>query len=62
LLECHTPLSGFNKKEVRTLKPLKTHEAGVDVHKEILAITVLVGAADSEPQAQHFECKTFTEN
>lgn len=44
------------------MKALKTHVAGVDVHKEVLAITVLIGAADAEPEAQHFECKTFTED
>jgi transposase len=44
------------------MKALKTHVAGVDVHKEILAITILIGAADEEPKAQHFECKTFTED
>jgi hypothetical protein len=44
------------------MKALKTHVAGVDVHKEILAITVLIGAADSEPVVQHFECQTFTED
>jgi transposase len=41
---------------------LKTHVAGVDVHKEILAITVLIGASDAEPMAQHFECRTFTDD
>jgi len=44
------------------MQALKTHVAGVDVHKEILAITVLVGAADEEPVAHHFECSTFTED
>ena len=44
------------------MKALKTYVAGVDVHKEILAITVLIGAADEEPKAHHFECKTFTED
>lgn len=44
------------------MQALKTHVAGVDVHKEILAITVLIGAADEEPVAQHFECSTFTED
>jgi transposase len=44
------------------MKALKTHVAGVDVHKEILAITVLIGAADEEPKAYHFECQTFTED
>jgi transposase len=44
------------------MKALKTRVAGVDVHKEVLAITVLVGSPDEEPVAQHFECKTFTED
>lgn len=41
---------------------LRTHVAGVDVHKDILVITVLTGDADSEPKAFQFECKTFTED
>jgi transposase len=41
---------------------LRTNVAGVDVHKEVLAITVLRGAADSEPEVIQFECKTFTED
>jgi hypothetical protein len=40
------------------MKALKTHVAGIDVHKEVLVITVLVGAADVEPTATHFECIT----
>ena len=44
------------------MKALKTAVAGVDVHKEILAITVLIGAPDEEPVAQHFECSTFTDD
>lgn len=44
------------------MKALKTHVAGVDVHKEILAITVLVGGTDEEPVATHLECGTFTED
>jgi transposase len=43
------------------MEALRTHVAGVDVHKDILAITVLVGAADSEPNVVQFECTTFTE-
>jgi transposase len=44
------------------MKALKTHVAGVDVHKEILAITVLTGSSDEEPQALELECSTFTED
>lgn len=43
------------------MEALRTHVAGVDVHKEILAITVLIGSHQSEPSAQQFECTTFTE-
>ena len=41
---------------------LRTHVAGVDVHKEILAITVLRGAADADPEVIQFQCNTFTED
>lgn len=41
---------------------IKTHVAGVDVHKQILAITVMVGGADQEPKVEQFECNTFTED
>jgi len=44
------------------MKPLRTKVAGVDVHKEMLAITVLIGDAESEPEVQQFECQTFTED
>ena len=44
------------------MHPLKTHVAGVDVHKEVLAITVLIGKTDEEPVATQFECATFTED
>jgi transposase len=43
------------------MEALRTHVAGVDVHKDMLAITTLIGAADAEPQVQQFECLTFTE-
>ena len=36
--------------------------AGIDVHKEKLAITVLIGPADLEPQVHQFESSTFTED
>lgn len=36
--------------------------AGVDVHKEILAITVIKGKADETPEVFQFECKTFSED
>ncbi len=44
------------------MKAMRTHVAGVDVHKEMLAITVLIGDADSEPEVHQFECLTFTED
>lgn len=44
------------------MRPLRTHVAGVDVHKEILAITVLIGDAESEPTVHQFECSTFTDD
>lgn len=44
------------------MQALRCHVAGVDVHKEILAITVLRGDADSEPEVIQFECNTFTED
>ncbi len=43
------------------MEALRTHVAGVDVHKEVLAITVLIGDRESEPKAIQFECTTFTE-
>ena len=39
-----------------------THVAGVDVHKEMLVITTLVGALDREPVQEQWTCKTFTED
>ena len=44
------------------MKAIRTHVAGVDVHKEIIVITVLVGDADLEPAVHQFECSTFTED
>ena len=44
------------------MKALNTRVAGVDVHKEMLSITVLTGEADAEPQVEQFECQTFTED
>lgn len=43
------------------MEALRTHVAGVDVHKEMLAITVLIGAHDEEPGVEQFECSTFTD-
>lgn len=44
------------------MKALKTHVAGVDVHKDILAITILIGNADEDPIAEHLECSTMTDD
>lgn len=41
---------------------LRTHVAGVDVHKEMLAITILVGKGDDKPEVFQFEAKTFSED
>jgi transposase len=41
---------------------LHTHVAGVDVHKDVLAITVIIGESDAKPQVTQFTCKTFTED
>ena len=44
------------------MQVLRSHVAGVDVHKEVLAITVLIGKADAQPKEIQFESKTFTED
>lgn len=44
------------------MEVFKTHVAGVDVHKEILAITTVVGEPESAPQVSQFSCQTFTED
>jgi len=44
------------------MQAIRSHVAGVDVHKEVLTITVIRGAADKEPDVLQFECATFTED
>jgi transposase len=44
------------------VKALRTHVAGVDVHKDILAITVMIGAGDEDPKIEHFQCSTMTDD
>lgn len=44
------------------MKPMLTHVAGVDVHKEMLVITTLVGELGKDPIKTQWECKTFTED
>lgn len=43
------------------MEALRTHVAGVDVHKEMLAITVMIGDRESEPMVEQFECSTFSD-
>jgi transposase len=43
------------------MEALRTHVAGVDVHKDMLAITVMIGEPQEEPRIEQFECSTFTE-
>lgn len=44
------------------MRALRTHVAGVDVHKEILAITILIGSGDEDPKIEQLECATFTDD
>ena len=44
------------------MEVVKTHVAGVDVHKDVLTITTLVAEPAKEPTVNQFECKTFTED
>lgn len=44
------------------MQALRTHVAGVDVHKEVLAITVIRGEAKAKPEVFQFSCETFTED
>jgi transposase len=44
------------------MKALKTHVAGVDVHKDMLAITIMIGAGDEDPYVEHLECSTMTDD
>lgn len=44
------------------MEAIRTHVAGVDVHKEILAITILIGKGDERPEVFQFEAKTFSED
>jgi transposase len=45
-----------------SVQALRTHVAGIDVHKEVLVITVLIGGGDEEPKVTQFDCRTFTED
>ncbi len=44
------------------MKAFRTRVAGVDVHKEIIVVTALVGPADEDPKEEHFECSTMTDD
>lgn len=44
------------------MEAIRTHVAGVDVHKKILAITVLIGEGNEAPRIERFECSTFTDD
>jgi hypothetical protein len=44
------------------MKALRTSVAGVDVHKDMLAITTMIGAGDEDPKLEHFECSTMTDD
>lgn len=44
------------------MKALRTHVAGVDVHKDILAITIMIGSGDEDPKVEHLECSTMTDD
>lgn len=44
------------------MKALRTHVAGVDVHKDMIAVTIMIGAGDEDPRVEHFECSTMTDD
>ena len=45
------------------MQAMRTHVAGVDVHKEMLQISVLIGAADTQDlKPERFECSTMTDD
>jgi transposase len=50
------------KRGKMTMEAIRTHVAGIDVHKDVLVITVLKGSAEEEIKPIQFECTTFTED
>lgn len=44
------------------MKAFRTRVAGVDVHKEMIVVTVLTGPADQDPVEEHFQCSTLTDD
>jgi transposase len=61
---CHPSPSSWERtiKQGGAMKALRTHVAGTDVHKDMLAISTMIGAADQEPKIEHFECSTMTDD
>ncbi len=39
-----------------------THVAGIDVHKEQITVTTLIGQPGEEVKVEQFQCKTFTDD
>ncbi len=39
-----------------------THVAGIDVHKEQITVTTMIGKPGEEAKVEHFQCKTFTDD
>ncbi len=44
------------------MQAIRENVAGVDVHKDIIAVTVITGAADQMPKVIQFSAQTFTED
>lgn len=44
------------------MRAIRTYVAGVDVHKEMLAITIMIGGGDEDPRVEQLSCSTFTED
>lgn len=49
-------------KRRKNMKALRPHVAGVDVHKDMLAITIMIGSGDEDPVVEHLECTTMTDD
>jgi transposase len=58
---CSLSLSGSFGKEA-FVRAILENVAGVDVHKEMLALTVLRAKSDGSTECIQFEAKTFTED
>ena len=44
------------------MRALRTNVAGVDVHKDLLAITIMIGRGDEDPVIEQLECSTMTDD